>query len=151
LASEPHRTMNTIEAELQALVRNGDKLARLLALEKKRRGVSPDTLVFVGIADVAVQRWCEQLAVLKSRKLECDMFAGYLYDRILYAQHLGLVNKLPASDEALLHVGSEITWENVEHLLTVKAIEAKERAERAKGAQVTWVCTDSSDKDGKRT
>jgi len=94
-----------------------EKLERLLSLEKERRGLKREKLVFVGMANVAQYYWCAMQAVLKSRKNEPGFFAAYLGDRIQYARDLGLVDRLPESDEALLSVGDEITLSDVEGLL----------------------------------
>src|SRR5262249_49739920 len=76
-------TMTDIETSVHELITNKDRLLPLLTLDKVRRGVAPDALVFVGMANVAEQRWCEQKAVLKSRAMETAMFASYLEDRLL--------------------------------------------------------------------
>lgn len=97
-----------------------EKLERLLSLEKERRGVNRGKLVFVGMANVAQYYWCAMQAVLKSRKNEPGFFAAYSDDRIRYSQRLGLIDRLPKGDEALLRVGDEITFSDVEGLLREK-------------------------------
>jgi hypothetical protein len=140
--------MNDIETKVSEILRDSNQLKRLLLLEKERRGVSQDALVFVGIANVANHWWCTQQAVLKSRTVEPDIFAAYLSDRIRYAHRLGLVTELPGSHRGLLDVGSEITLEDVERLLKEKAVEAEDRAKRSARAHVAaW---DRVDKDGRR-
>lgn len=116
------------------------RLEHLLALEKKRRGLAADRLAFVGIANVAEHWWCSQKAVLKSRADEPKFFAAYLSDRIRYADHLGLVKKLPQDDEALLDIGHNLTLAEVQRL--------SERNEN-KAPTVTFVSEERIDKNGK--
>ena len=78
--------------------------------------------MFVGIANVAGYYWCAMQAVLKSRN-DLAFFAAYVYDRASYSLQLGLINKMPKSDEALLNVGNEIPLADIESLL-------KKRTER---------------------
>jgi hypothetical protein len=64
-------------------------LERLLCLEKRRRGVSQDKLIFVGIANIAHLYWCGAKAVYKNRKYELMFFWEYLVDCIHYSALLG--------------------------------------------------------------
>jgi CRISPR/Cas system-associated exonuclease Cas4 (RecB family) len=98
-----------------------EKLERLLSLEKERRGVKREKLVFVGTADVAQYYWCAMQAVFRSRENELNFFDSYLADRLTYAKDLGLIDELPGSDEALLEAGQEIRLADVEKLLKQKA------------------------------
>src|SRR5438093_5707240 len=123
--------MSDIMNQIDGLSTDRERLKSLLALEKQRRGLSQDTLVFVGMANVAKHWWCTEKAVLKSRAIEADAFAAYLRDRLEYAVRLGLIDKWPATDEALLHVGSEITLDHVEHLLKENARDVQARTARA--------------------
>ncbi len=143
--------MNAMESKVSEILGDTNRLKCLLKLEKERRGVPQDALVFVGMANVASHWWCTQKAVLKSRANELGFFAAYLFDRILYAQRLGLVTNLPRSHKALLDVGSNITWEDVEHLLREEAAEAEKQAKRLAGVHATWLYEDRVDKGGKRT
>jgi len=88
-------TMSDIESKVGEVIRDSKRLERLLALEKQRRGVPANGLAFVGMHNVAQHWWCTQQAVLKSRANEIQFFSAYLYDRIVYAHRLGLVDKLP--------------------------------------------------------
>jgi hypothetical protein len=97
------------------LLKDEGRMARLLALEKARRGA--DRLVFVGTANVAGVRWCPMKAVLTSVAQEPMFFAVYLHDRLLYARLLGLLGELPSTDEGLLDAGADIGMEDVERLL----------------------------------
>ncbi|HET8581267.1 MAG TPA: hypothetical protein VFL98_02260 [Candidatus Paceibacterota bacterium] len=98
------------------------RLKRLLALEKERRGVAEDKLVFVGIANLASYYWCAMHSVLKSRADEAMFFGAYLADRIRYSKELGLIRSLPRTDAELLRVGEEITFEDVEKLLAKRPV-----------------------------
>jgi CRISPR/Cas system-associated exonuclease Cas4 (RecB family) len=92
-------------------------LKRLLYLEKRRRGVSQDKLVFVGIANIAHLYWCGAKAVYKSRKYELMFFWEYLVDRVYYSALLGYIDKPPQREEDLLLCGGLIKREDVEKLL----------------------------------
>jgi hypothetical protein len=143
--------MNDIATKARNILADRKRLQSLLTLEKECRGVSPDALVFVGMANVAEQCWCEQQAVLKSRANELDFFAAYLTDRILYAQGLGLLTKLPRSHRSLLDVGSEITWNDVERLLQEEADEEDNLNKHRAGVRGTWLYVDKAVNGGRRT
>jgi hypothetical protein len=123
--------------QVARLVGEKARLGALLAAEKKRRGVPPDRLVFVGVANATSVRFCAMKAVLKRRANEGMFFASYLHDRLVYAHRLGLVSELPKTDAALLEVGAAITPADVERLFCQQVEEAR-RAERHKGARSTW-------------
>lgn len=89
----------------------------LLRLEKERRGVNPDQLVFIGMANVANYQWCAAKSVLHSRREELTFFRAYLEDRIWYSAKLGFIRKAPKRMRELLLIGDEITFEDVEKLL----------------------------------
>jgi len=99
------------------------KLGELLRLEKNRRGVNKDKLVFIGMADVANLWWCARKSLLKNKEMELEFFGAYLRDRINYSFQLkGLspipnIDELPKNPSELLDVGNEITLEDVEKLL----------------------------------
>jgi hypothetical protein len=120
-----------------------EELERLLSLEKERRGVNRGKLVFVGTANVAQYYWCAMQAVLRSRKNELLFFISYLDDRTQYARDLGLIDRLPESDEALLSVGDEIAFGDVEGLL-------REKAERFRDVSGAVLATETIDEHGKR-
>jgi len=103
------------------IVNNEETLRKLLGLEKQRRGVLQEQLIFLGMANVAGYKWCAKQALFKSRENESMFFASYLLDRILYAERLGLIDSLPRKTKALLDIGDEITLEDVETLLKKEA------------------------------
>jgi CRISPR/Cas system-associated exonuclease Cas4 (RecB family) len=86
-------------------------------LEKKRRKIDKSELVFVGMANIADYYWCGAKAILRSRDNELMFFRVYLEDRIRYSIELNLIDKLPKKQEALLHIGDEITYNDIEKLL----------------------------------
>lgn len=93
------------------------KLKKLLFLEKEKRGVQQDKLVFIGMADLAEYYWCSAKSLFKNKEMELWYFASYLEDRITYSLLLGIINKIPDSDEKILDVGDEISFDNIEDLL----------------------------------
>ncbi|MEM0050694.1 MAG: hypothetical protein QXW39_09215, partial [Candidatus Bathyarchaeia archaeon] len=98
-------------------------LKKLLLLEKKKRGVGEDELVFVGMANVSSYYWCAAKSLLISKAEELKFFHAYLYDRILYSKELGLIDKIPSGDGELLEVGSNISFEDIERLLQRRKVE----------------------------
>jgi hypothetical protein len=142
--------MNDIEMKVSEILRDSNRLKRLLMLEKERRGVPEDALVFVGMANVASHWWCTQQAVFKSRAFEGAVFSAYLLDRIQYAHRLGLITELPESDDALLDIGKEITLANIQKLFKEKEQKAEERAKRSAVAHVTWVSKGKLNSAGNR-
>jgi hypothetical protein len=90
--------MNAFLAAVEALLADSRRVEALLALEKRRRGVAPDRLGFIGASNVASVRWCAEKAVLKSRqRSRCSSRPAY--------DLLGLP-ELPATDRGLLDAGS---------------------------------------------
>jgi hypothetical protein len=144
--------VDTFEPEVTKLVASPQRLAALLAREKKRRGLPANRLLFVGMANVASVYWCPMQAVLKSRANEQpDFFASYLYDRLVYAWRLGLIRELPRTDRDILAAGEEITLADVETLLRQNATAQRQRDERGGRARAMWVYEESRDKEGRRT
>jgi len=137
------RTMSDIETKVAKLIQDNRRLERLLALEKQRRGLAANRLVFVGMHNVAQHWWCTQQAVLKSRVEEPRFFGSYLHDRLVYAYRLGLIDKLPRRDEAMLDVGREITLADVEKLHS-------QTRQQADGVEVYNSGVETVDKEGKR-
>lgn len=93
------------------------KAEKLLFLEKKKRKVDKDKLIFVGMADIAEYYWCAVKSLLQNRKMESAFFGVYLWDRIIYSYILGLNDKIPKNEEKTLEIGSEITFDDIETLL----------------------------------
>lgn len=112
--------MKDIKAKTRELINDKEKIESLLLLEKERREVHKDNLLFVGMANIAGYFWCATRAVLKSKINENEFFAAYLFDRISYSHELGLLKRLPKSSESLLDIGNEITNDDVEELLREK-------------------------------
>ncbi|MEJ5292713.1 MAG: hypothetical protein WHS82_03865 [Candidatus Methanosuratincola sp.] len=115
-----------IHLEIDALLCNQQKLKQLLLLEKERRGVDKDELVFIGMADTANYYWCAMKSLFKNKEMEPDFFASYLQDRVLYSSELGLIDELPSEDEKLLRVGDSINFEDIENLLQQRKREKEE-------------------------
>jgi len=90
---------------------------RLLFIEKDRRGVDRDELVFMGMANVASYWWCGMKALLLSREMEIDFFLSYLEDRISYSFRLGLIDELLENVEKWLDIGDNIKFDDIEKLL----------------------------------
>jgi CRISPR/Cas system-associated exonuclease Cas4 (RecB family) len=135
--------MKNIEAKMEELLNNTKKIESLLHLEKKRRGISKNSLLFVGIANIARYYWCAIQAVLKSRANELQLFSAYLYDRLNYSYRLGLINKLPNHKKDLLDIGNQITLNDIEKLF-------KKKVKRTNGGSMTLNATKFTNKDGKR-
>jgi hypothetical protein len=96
--------------------RNIDKLRRLLALEKERRGVAQEMVIFINSATIAKQSAARARSneyTDKARSNELGFFNEYLQLRLGYARELGLVDTLPTKAGELLLVGEEITYEQV--------------------------------------
>ena len=105
--------------DLNELLSNKRRLRELLKVEKDRRGLERDKLVFIGTANIAGYWWCARRSILESREMEIEFFASYLEDRIKYSIRLGYFNgdKLPRRREKILSIGDEITMEDIEKLL----------------------------------
>lgn len=96
-------------------------MKELLQLEKQRRGLSKDKLVFLGMADIANYHWCAMKSLLRNREMELAFFQAYLHDRLLYSSRLGLINEMPTNTDELLSIGNKITFNKIEELLREKA------------------------------
>jgi len=98
-----------------------EEIRHLLLMEKERRSVQKDTLVFIGMANVASYNWCSMAAVYKSRKNEHGFFNAYLYDRIKYALALGLIDEIPTTSEKKIEaVSKAISLDDVEKVFNEK-------------------------------
>ncbi|GIV86756.1 MAG: hypothetical protein KatS3mg054_0785 [Chloroflexus sp.] len=134
---------NAIKAQLDSLLGDEKALERLLYLEKERRRVSKDELVFIGMADVAKYYWCAMKSLYKNRQMEPAFFASYLYDRIVYSFCLGLIDELPKSHERLLDVGGNIGLSDIERFL-------KKSAEKTDKQGIVLSPIEMVDKNGSR-
>lgn len=110
--------MGDLGSKAAELIRDSKELARLLALEKQRKKLPANSLIFIGMHNVAQHWWCTQQAVLKSRANEIEFFGAYLCDRFVYVDRLGLVSKKPLKKEECLNIGNEITLSDVEKMCT---------------------------------
>jgi len=126
------------EAATQLRERTKANLNGLLLLEKERRKVKEDELVFIGIAAIADYHWCAMGSLFKNKEIEPKSFGAYLEDRLLYSLELGHIDKLPDKMEEWLEIGKEITLNDVEKLL-------KRRAAN----NATWECYTSFDDQDK--
>jgi CRISPR/Cas system-associated exonuclease Cas4 (RecB family) len=136
--------LNDFLTSVERLVSDQRRLCALLDLEKRRRGIAGDRLLFVGVSNVASVRWCPMKAVLRSRAEELMFFGAYLYDRLIYARLLGLIRELPHTDQGLLEAGAEVGMADVERLL--RRLPARPEREAwayreavGAGGEVAWV------------
>jgi hypothetical protein len=141
--------MSDIKSRVSKLIQDRKRLDRLLALEKRRRGMFVNDLVFVGFHDLAQHWWCTQQAVLKSRAEEMKFFAACFADRIVYAHRLGLVDKLPRRDAEVLEVGREITLADVEKLLEREQKDSSRQNRLPASSEVVLAYTETVDPSGK--
>ncbi len=95
---------NHIEAKITDIFANIKRIENLFILEKTRRGINKDSLLFIGMANIAEYYWCAMKALLKSRRNELRFFQVYLEDRLRYSHELGLIDKLPKTDKDLLSI-----------------------------------------------
>jgi CRISPR/Cas system-associated exonuclease Cas4 (RecB family) len=117
-----------IKMYFDSLFMDREGLEKLLHLEKQRRGVDENSLVFIGMADVAAYYWCAMKSLYKNRKMELAFFASYLYDRLSYSLQLGLIKNLPQSPEEILRIGDEIGFNDIEQLLKERAVSEDQAA-----------------------
>lgn len=61
-----------IKERISQLIEDEALLEHLLTLEKERRGVPKDKLLFIGASDIAGQCWCSMQAVLRAREEEVE-------------------------------------------------------------------------------
>lgn len=121
--------MKGLESEIRNVLSDQRELEKLLVLEKKKRGIDKTKLVFIGMADVANYYWCAMKSLLESKAMELAFFASYLEDRISYSFQLGYIDKLP-DKEKLLEVGDEITFSDIEKLLTKRLKKSEDSSVR---------------------
>ena len=92
-------------------------IKKLLILEKERKGVQPNKLVFVGMTNLANYYWCSMKSLLASYENEIEFFASYIIDRLCYSLKLGLIDKIPTDLNKILYIGDDIKFEDIEKLL----------------------------------
>lgn len=129
----------------------GKRLQKLLRLEKKRRGLREDELLFTGMANVAKYYWCAMQSVLQSQQEELSFFNAYLTDRLAYSSSLGLIESWPKRDKEILEVGERIGMPDVERILKDKTKELETKRtngidsltpyflQRDIGGNIVWV------------
>ena len=115
----------------------------LLKMEKERRGIDENQLLFIGMANTAEYYWCAMKSLLANKDMEIAYFGSYLEDRIKYSLELGYIDKIPNDMEKLLDVGEDITWDDIEKLL-------KERGEDNRSAVADIVAETTHDRDGNK-
>ena len=106
----------SIEGDINVILDDPKKIRQLLTMEKSRRGIPDESLLFINMSNVASQIWCSMKAVLKTHSEELKFFEAYLYDRLRYANKLVMIKTLPRKLEKLLTIGEEITYEQIEAL-----------------------------------
>jgi hypothetical protein len=105
-----------LETKLLIRIMDPDVLDQLLLLEKARRNVSPNDLLFLAIRNIAHHWWCTQQAIFMSKAKEVEFFHAYLHDRIKAAAQLGHILPSPKNIEAFLEIGDDIKYEQIESL-----------------------------------
>lgn len=110
--------LRLLKMGLNSFLTEKENLNKLLALEKKRRKIPQDKLLFIGTADTAGYYWCAIWSLLKNKEMEPAFFGAYLADRVLYSVELGHIKTLPQEPQKLLEIGDDITLSDVEKLLT---------------------------------
>jgi CRISPR/Cas system-associated exonuclease Cas4 (RecB family) len=108
------------EKNLLEILSSPKELEKLLLLEKEKRGINRDRLLFIGMASTAKYYWCAIKSLFLNKKEELTYFSVYLEDRIRYSRELGRMEKLPKKPEELLEIGNDITLNDIEKLLKRK-------------------------------
>ncbi|MCI0388517.1 MAG: hypothetical protein MOB07_07095 [Acidobacteria bacterium] len=104
---ELEKQISGVLNDLRRISGDPERIRRLLALEKERRDVAQDKVVFIGMANVAKQDSG------KSHRNEAEFFEAYLVDRITYAHRFGLADGAPDNLAELLVIGETLTYEQV--------------------------------------
>jgi hypothetical protein len=117
-----------IRNDLHFLFEDDVLLKRLMTVEKARRGVPKNKLLFIGASDIADQCWCSMRAVLTARRDELGRFGQYFYNRLHYAQKLGLFRRWPNNPKSLLYIGEWLAFERVNEYVNAKPEPPRTRA-----------------------
>jgi len=117
--------MGISKNEVQLRIGDNSILKKLLHLEKRKRGVSIDKLLFLGMANIAEYYWCAFKSFYKSISNEMMFFSSYLHDRLQYSIDLGHIKNLPKKDADLLSIGDQISWKDIETLLKKREVQEK--------------------------
>jgi len=113
--------MNLIRSKINDILSDRKELEKFLLIEKERRGISKEKLVFAGMANIAEYYWCAMKSLLESKKEELGFFRAYLYDRLSYSYDLGLIKKISKRGKDILEIGNKINFDDIEKLLEDKA------------------------------
>lgn len=94
---------------------------------KRELGFRENDLVFIGMADTAHVRWCEQKAVYMNREMELPFFVSFLTDVLDYALKLGYISEKrePPAGE-LLELRNGVSFDDIERLLSERKPETEE-------------------------
>lgn len=109
--------MTELAKEALKYINNEENLKKLLLLEKKRRKISKDDLCFICTSNISGYWWCDIRSYYLSRCDERKLFGVYMYDKIRYAEELGLIENLPEDKKKWLDIGNEITLKDINRLL----------------------------------
>ena len=111
--------MMSIDEQISASLPTS-RLKRLLSMEKKRRGTEKDSLVFIGVYNLAAYFWCGLNSYYKSLEEEFKFFATYVTDRLRYSLTFGLASNIPTTDSEVLTIGDELHFDHLEDLLSIR-------------------------------
>jgi len=89
--------------------------------EKKRAGLSPSDLYYIGMADTASWWWCGRQSILANKRMKFNFFLAHLSDRIEYSMILGYLPVESRPLEDIVPRLPELEWEDIEHVLKIKS------------------------------
>lgn len=118
---------NFSENKISSLNYNG---VELLKLEKQRRNIDKNKLLFVSANNFSKLLLNSNLAIENMKKNELDKFGAYFWDRIEYSLKLNLVKIFPKNNLELLKIGDNLKFENIIKFKSIKnEIDEKEKIE----------------------
>jgi hypothetical protein len=79
--------------------------------EKRRAGLSPSDLYYIGMADTASWWWCGRQSILANKRMEFDFFLAHLSDRIEYSMILGYLPVESRPLEDIVPRLPELEWD----------------------------------------